>query len=155
MNDASRMPSDADPFDHLMGAAQQAGSEEELIHAFRGLWAAFLGLETWIFLTTGGRDLSQASPFIGLIEDQPWALVFTDPQKAAAFAGADPRFRTPEGHLLFIELPKLEALGWVMGLQREGVVGLRINQGKYGWFTPLAHLPAIVLDIEGGADLPR
>ncbi|HJV23155.1 MAG TPA: hypothetical protein VJ570_10675, partial [Holophagaceae bacterium] len=106
-------------------------------------------------LTTGGRDLSQASPFIGIIDEQPWALVFTDPQKAAAFAGTDPRFRNPEGHLLFIELPQLEALGWVMGLQREGVVGLRINQGEFGWFAPLAHLPAIVMDLEGRAELPR
>jgi len=132
-----------------MAEAKQARSQDELIRHFKGLWTAFLGLEHWVFLSTGGSNPEQASPFIGIIDGRPWAMVFTDPRKASAFAGEDPRFRTPEGELLFIAMPRMAALQWVLGLQQDGVAGIRINQGEFGWMAPLENLPAIVVDIEG------
>lgn len=142
-------PPSGKSFDALMAHAKQAETQEQLIQRFRSIWAAFLELEHWIFLTTRGEHPEQASPFIGIIDGKPWAMVFTDPRKASEFAGEAPRFRTPEGELLFIAMPKMAALQWVLGLQQEGVAGIRINQGEFGWMAPLANLPAIIVDIEG------
>ncbi|HJV22249.1 MAG TPA: hypothetical protein VJ570_06120 [Holophagaceae bacterium] len=141
------METNEHPFDALMAQAKTAPSEEEQIACFKGLWKRFLELDTWIFLTTGVADLEHASPFIGIIEEQPWALVFTDPEKAGQFAGPDPRFRDAEGNLIFMGIPTMEAVAWVMGLGEHGVVGLRINQGEFGWYAPLANLPAIARDL--------
>lgn len=149
MSADSPTPPASNPFDVLMAKAKQAGSQEELIEHFRALWKAFLELDSWIFLTTCKDEFHQAQPFVGIIEEQPWALAFTDPSKAAAFAGEDPRFRDSSGQLLFIGLPKLQAIQWVFCLQQEGVHGLRINQGEFGWFIPISNLPTIILDIEG------
>lgn len=135
------------PFDALMAQAKAEGSDEARIPAFKALWRAFLDLDTWYFLTTGVADLERASPFIGIIDEAPWVMVFTDPDKAAAFAGPDPRFRNPQGELVFMGIPQMEALQWILGLGAHGVVGLRINQGEFGWFAPLANLPAIVMDL--------
>lgn len=135
----------ASPFDGLMAQAKAADSDEARIPLFRALWRGFLELDTWFFLTTGVADLAQASPFIGIIDDRPWVMVFTDPEKAAQFAGPDPRFRDGNGDLIFLGIPQAEALPWILGLQAQGVLGVRINQGEYGWFAPLANLPAIVL----------
>jgi hypothetical protein len=135
------------PFDALMAQAKAEGSDEARIPAFKALWRRFLNLDTWYFLTTGVADLERASPFIGIIDEQPWVMVFTDPDKAAQFAGPDPRFRNAEGELVFMGVPQLEALQWILGLGEHGVVGLRINQGEFGWFAPLANLPAIVMEL--------
>lgn len=149
MNPSALPPTSENRFDALMASAKQAESQELLIQCFRSLWAAFLDLETWIFLTSGGSNPEQASPFIGIIDGKPWAMVFTDPQKAAEFAGPAPRFRDAEGELLFLAMPRMQALQWILGLQQDGVAGLRINQGEFGWMAPLANLPAIIVDIEG------
>lgn len=141
------MSSNDHPFDTLMAQAKTASSEAEQIACFKALWKGLLELESWTFLTTGVADLEHASPFIGIIEDQPWVLVFTDPEKAGQFAGPDPRFRDAEGNLIFMGIPTMEAVAWVMGLGAHGVVGLRINQGAFGWFAPLANLPAIARDL--------
>ena len=134
-------------FDELMTQAKAAESDEARVPFFKALWRGFLELDTWFFLTTGVADLEHASPFIGIIDDQPWVMVFTDPDKAAAFAGEDPRFRDGNGDLVFMGIPQLEALRWILGLQEQGIAGLRINQGEFGWFAPLANLPAIVAEL--------
>jgi len=134
-------------FDELMREAKAAESDEARVPFFKALWRGFLELDTWFFLTTGVADLEHASPFIGIIDDQPWVMVFTDPEKAAQFAGPDPRFRDAQGDLVYMGIPQLEALQWILGLQAHGIVGLRINQGESGWFAPLAHLPAIVMEL--------
>lgn len=149
MNPEPQPPASENRFDTLMALAKRAESQERLIQRFRSIWASFLELETWVFLTTGGSNPEQASPFIGIIDGKPWALAFTDPRKAAEFAGEDPRFRDSDGGLLFIAMPKMQALQWVLGLQQDGVAGIRINQGEFGWMAPLANLPAIIVDIEG------
>lgn len=135
------------PFDALMTQVKAADSDEARIPHFKALWRGFLELDTWFFLTTGVADLEHANPFIGIIDDRPWVMVFTDPEKAAAFAGADPRFRDGQGDLVFMAIPQLEALRWILGLQEQGIAGLRINQGEFGWFAPLANLPAIVAEL--------
>ncbi len=147
-------PPEPSRFDALMAQAKEAATDEARLPFFRSLWKGFLELDTWIFLTTGVTDLEHASPFIGIIEAQPWVLVFTDPEKAAEFAGGDPRFRDANGDLIFMGIPQLEALQWILGLQAHGVAGLRINQGAFGWFAPLEHLPHIVMDLAGEAGDP-
>ena len=122
------------PFDTLVQTGMQAQTADEQQRCLTALWRAFLQLEHWYFVTTTGADIAHAQPFIGVVDGQPSAIVFTDAGKAAEFAGDQPRFRNPDGHFWYITQPLPGAVDWLLALPEHGIHSIQVNRGPYGWF---------------------
>ena len=133
--------------DSTAGETEDGGPLE--FAALDALWAAFFGLEEWIYLVrpVPGRD---PYPFIGRFEERTWLYLFTDHERLRRFADAND-FLDDHINAHFITMSPPESLSWLQRLARATdeetneplVYGLRINEGPHGWFAPLESLPQI------------
>ncbi|GAB2953368.1 hypothetical protein GCM10027048_18160 [Hymenobacter coalescens] len=120
--------------DSLLLKSKSSGRNEDL----SALWKAALSLPQWHFITKQTEKLEDRRPFVGVLEGQSWAFVFTDRQKAHEFAKAmkDGSFVDEQGTALIISSETPKAIEYIMALAAKGVHGVRINELN-GWFPPL------------------
>ena len=127
--------------DRLLEKAKRSGSKEDLSE----LWKATLHLPQWHFIARQTERIEDRKPFIGAIDNQGWVFMFTDRQKAQQYGMAvkDGGFVDENGKVLVISMDTEKAIDYLLGLSSKGVFGVRINE-RNGWFSPIAHLPAII-----------
>ncbi len=105
------------------------------------LWSAFFKLDQWLFIVDASTAAEQPMPFIGYLEEKPWFFVFTDSQKAYDFAKKT-GLLDKNGESLYMSMTPDGARKMLSSAESE-VVGIRVNEGEFGWFSPLANVEAI------------
>ncbi|CAG0976482.1 hypothetical protein PHYC_01530 [Phycisphaerales bacterium] len=123
-------------FDALVEASQVATNKT----GEQNLWRATMALEAWYFVARGAGD--DAEPLIGSLEGKSALLIFTDEERAAAFAkrrnmrqsdvrGAARDAASMEGEVLHMDLP--DALVYCEDLSKAGVEWALFNSGGYAF----------------------
>ncbi len=103
------------------------------------LWKSVYGLERWVFINRGTGG--QPAPYIGVVDDKPLVMVFTDHDKAIAFQqsqglpGDDPAG--------IVALSPTDAVSFFHAYKQQGVFGVLFNCGPCGFFSPLDQLVAM------------
>jgi hypothetical protein len=130
-----------DNIDLLVANATKSGNADDLTK----LWSATLKLKQWHFIAKYKEDIQETKTFIGVIDNQPWVLIFTDRQKAQQYCHqkGNEDFTDNKGNVRIISMDTDRAINYILDLQSKGVYGMRINEGN-GWFSPIANLKAII-----------
>ncbi|MCZ7649429.1 MAG: hypothetical protein M5U26_29925 [Planctomycetota bacterium] len=120
-------------FDALVEEAKQTGTDE----AMSRLWAATYALPQWNFIARG--ELPNVRPFIGVMEDRPFLMAFTDSAHARAF-GERQGFLAPDGSLQLLAMPVAGFVETAASYAAGGVFGIMFNNGPHGYFAPLSNV---------------
>lgn len=115
-------------FDALVETARKEQSEE----AVRDLWQSTFDLEKWVFVARG--EMPNVQPFIGVIEEKPYLMAFTDTERATQFANQH-ELTDDEGNSQTIEMPIAGTIQYVAQVAQQGVVGVLFNNGPHGYFA--------------------
>lgn len=114
--------------------------------AMNALWQATYGLEKWFFVGSGSLP-SEVRPFCGELNDAPHVFAFTDAARANVFGqaqGLRVQTNAGSGAVGVLEVARDEAIGLVLSLQNQGVVGIAFNVGSGagagGYFAPLGNV---------------
>jgi len=134
-----------DKIDQLVSNATKSESAEDLTK----LWKETLNLKQWHFITKYKEELQESTPFIGVIDNQPWVFIFTDRQKAQQYCLNEKNygFTDSKGSSFIISMDTDKAIDYILDLNSKGVYGMRINEGN-GWFSPIANLDSIIEHIK-------
>ncbi len=88
------------------------------------VWGHVASLPMWYFVQCGPRD--QSVPWIVFEDDEPMAMVFTDPKLAQRVAQS---MISTDGDIRVVGLPVAAATMYVAALEAQGVGKLCINHG--------------------------
>ncbi len=134
------------PFKELVTKANDEQTEE----AFNALFRRFLNMENLYFVAPPREDWEKSGPFIGNIRNEPCIFAFTDIAIAFDFCMNTKGFQWEEDKAFIMHLPMNECIMMFRQLHKNGVFGIRINEGSAGFFIPLSHLDGILehLDIK-------
>lgn len=144
MTDPARQPGDRTPgldpspdvvarLDALSGASRDAPQDQA---AMAALWRAVLGLERWILIARGTPE--QPRPFAATFPQGPMLLIFSTAERARAGGMAAGLTLEESSRLLATPLPG--AIEWAASFQGVGVMGVALDHGTTGAFTPLQNL---------------
>ncbi|SDI02512.1 hypothetical protein [Agrococcus jejuensis] len=144
MTDATPQPGDRIPsldpaaevvarLDALSDASRDAPQDQSALTA---LWRAVLGLERWILIARGTPE--QPRPFAVSIPQGPVLLVFSTAERARVGGMAAGLTQEEASRLIATPLPA--AIEWAASFQAVGVVGIALDHGTTGAWTPLANL---------------
>lgn len=100
------------------------------------LWRAVLGLDRWILIARG--TLEQPRPFAASFPPGPLLLVFSTAERARAGGMAAGLSQEEASRLIATPLPA--AIEWAASFQAAGIVGIALDHGTTGAWTPLANL---------------
>ena len=109
--------------------------------ALMNLWASFFKLDNWIFVVDASLVSDTPAPFVGFMDKKPWLFTFTDTQRAYDFAKKN-KLLDSRGECLFISVNTNAARKMLLSTKSK-VEGIRVNEGPYGWFSPLANIEKI------------
>jgi len=108
----------------LLMIARTSGKGKDVFE----LWKAILELDEWCFISIYEEDVQKVRPFVGLYEDTPWILVFTDTTTAQKFAKSDRRFLGVKGECIVINSPVKNAIETIFNSEKKGVYGIKMNE---------------------------
>lgn len=128
------------PFKELVTTANDKQTDE----AYNALFRKFFGLENLYFVAPPREDWEKSGPFIGNIKNQPCIFAFTDIQIAFDFCMNTKGFQWEDEKAFIMHLPMEECIMMFQQLLKNGVFGIRINEGSAGFFIPLSHLDGIL-----------
>ena len=120
-------------FDALVDEAQKSQNAETM----EALWSAVYELEKWYFVGRG--EMPNIQPFIGMVEEKPFLMGFTNDKRAHEFALRH-KLENDEGTIPILVMTVDAAVEYAMKLQTHGVVGVLFNDGPHGFFAPLQNL---------------
>lgn len=144
MTDATPQPGDRMPsldpapevvarLDALSAAAREAPQDQATMAA---LWRAALGLERWILIARGSSE--DPRPFAATFPPGPLLLVFSTAERAQVGGMAAGLSREEASRLIATPLPA--AIEWAASFQAAGIVGVALDHGTTGAWTPLQNL---------------
>ncbi|MBV9788761.1 MAG: hypothetical protein JOZ51_11335 [Chloroflexi bacterium] len=120
-------------FDALAAEGKRTQSEA----AMAQLWAAVYALPSWYFVIKPERQ--PVSPFVGVVDNQPFLMAFTDKQRADQFARRQ-GFVDASGATSILATPVQGMVENAEQYRAQGVFGILFNDGPNGFFAPLANL---------------
>ncbi len=132
------------PFKDLVTRA----SEEQTDEAYNALFRRFFNLENLYFVAPPREDWDKSGPFIGNIKNQPCIFAFTDIAIAFDFCMNTKGFQWENESAFIMHLPMNECIPMFQQLLKNGVFGIRINEGSSGFFIPLDHLEGILAHLQ-------
>lgn len=139
--DQSKLPQrKLNPFKALVENASTSKENED----FDKLFGTFFGLENLYFVSMFREDWKNATPFIGMIQEQPCIFTFTDITIAFDFCMKHKEFHWENDKAFIMHLPMDECIGMFKDLAQKGIFGIRINEGSAGFFVPMDHLKGIL-----------
>lgn len=129
---------DSARIDALATMAREAGVDDQAAQG--ALWRAVFELEYWVFVPQG--ELPNLQPLVGVIDDRPMVLAFTDATRARDAAILHGIVGIEDSAELLAIPPDsfTEAAGQYEAL---GVFGVLVNEGENGFYAPLDRLEAI------------
>lgn len=133
------------PFKELVLKANDEKTDE----AYDALFRRFLHLENLYFVAPPREDWEKSGPFIGNIKDQPCIFAFTDLAIAFDFCMNTKGFQWENESAFIMHLTMDECIMMFRQLHKNGVFGIRINEGSTGFFLPFTHLDGIIEHIKG------
>lgn len=122
-----------DRFDQLVDAARDGDDEEAMV----ALWRAAYALDEWHFVARG--EMPNVQPFIGLVDERPFVMVFTDEERARAFAERN-KLIQEDGTVPLLGMSPEGASKTLPQYGEHGVHGVLFNEGPNGFFAPLSNL---------------
>jgi len=132
------------PFKELVTKAHDEQTEE----AYNTLFRRFLNMENLYFVAPPREDWEKSGPFIGNIKGEPCIFAFTDIAIAFDFCMNTKGFQWEDDKAFIMHLPMNECIMMFRQLHKNGVFGIRINEGSAGFFIPLSHLDGILEHLE-------
>lgn len=99
------------------------------------LWAAVYALPSWY--TVARPDSTQS--FVGVVDNQPFLMAFTDKQRADQFARRQ-GFIDAAGSTTILALPVNGVVQMADQYRDQGIFGILFNDGPAGFFAPLTNL---------------
>lgn len=120
-------------FDAIAKAAQESGSQE----AMNALWREVFALDRWYFVGRG--EMPNVQPFIGMMNEKPFLMAFTDSERAHAFAVAQ-KLISENGAVATLSNPVASAVVMAENLRKHNVHGVLFNPGAQGFFAPLPNV---------------
>ena len=121
-------------FDALVAKARETNDNTDI----NNMWEAVFGLEEWIFIAQGEGD--ETTPLVGMIEEKPMLMAFTDEARAKEFGVAN-NLQGEDGLVGMLGVPVDMAVKVGETLAQHGVFGILFNQGENNFFAPLEQLP--------------
>jgi hypothetical protein len=132
------MNDESERIDALATMAREAGADDQAAQS--ALWRAVFELEYWVFVPQG--EPPNLQPVVGVIDDRPMVLAFTDATRARDAAILHGIVGIEDSAELLAIPPDAftDAAGQYEVL---GVFGLLVNEGENGFYAPLDRLEAI------------
>jgi hypothetical protein len=135
-------PSVAAPdFDKLQNKAFGTKKTKGLQH-LNALWAAAYSLKSWEFPIHPKSSLKKPAPIVVTLDGKKWVLAFTDGKRLQALLKKQ-GWANKKSPGLFLSMTPLKGKLWLERLGKLGIHGVRFNEGKYGWFSPIVQLEPI------------
>lgn len=101
------------------------------------LWAAVYALPSWYFVARmSGQSVS---PFVGVVNEQPFLMAFTAKDRADQFARRQ-GFVDAAGQTTILALPLPGVVQTAEEYRAQGIFGILFNDGPNGFFAPLTNL---------------
>jgi len=120
-------------FDTLVSKAQESGSNEDM----NTLWKTTFELDAIYFIARGENP--NYVPFVGVINDAPMLMGFTDSERAHSFA-SEANLTTDEGTINLLTFPLKGLIDMASSMLQQGVKAIVINNGEFGYFAPLENI---------------
>lgn len=120
-------------FSALVKEARDTGNKEDEIK----LWREVYKLDEWYAVARG--ELPDIHPFIGIVDDKPFIIAFTDGRKAFDFAKQQ-GFIDKDGKSQILSLPVIGVIENVQSYIDDDVFGILFNSGPDGFYAPLSNL---------------
>ena len=120
-------------FDQLSKKAKATASQEDMV----ALWRAAYALDHWYFIARG--EMTNITPFVGIVDETPMLLGFTDSNKAIAFAKLN-GLADEKGSPPLLHISPAGTASMAASLSAKGVEALLMNHGPFGFFAPLQNL---------------
>ena len=120
-------------FDALSAEGKRTQSQA----AMAQLWAAVYALPSWYFVIRPERQ--PVSPFVGVVDNQPFLMAFTDKQRADQFARRQ-GFVDAAGATSILATSVQGMVQNADDYRAQGVFGILFNDGPNGFFAPLTNL---------------
>jgi ribosomal protein L7/L12 len=128
-------------FDALVDEAiDRSTGEVGAVEDLNRLWAATYQLPRWHFVVLPDDP---TRPYVADMDGKSWLLAFTDADRLTQFVNAQEGLKRADDQVLFLSMDSLAARDWLTKLGKQGVFGVRFNQGDYGWFSPVRNLVPI------------
>jgi hypothetical protein len=106
-------------FEELVQYGKNRGSIVDVL----SIWNKILQLPKLYFVCTHRENIQKITPFVGLLDNAPWSFVFTNEEKAKAFALEC----FPGEEFGVLEQNTDSAIKTILSFQKEGVFGVRVN----------------------------
>jgi hypothetical protein len=126
--------SDMLDFDKLADAALAKGFKD--MDANNALWTALFGLEQWHLMTFPDSKSMPPGLNIETHDGKKWIMAFTDTDRLHAYAKERKQLNS-DGTMKGMSIPSQTSFDFFGGLKKQGVFGIRFNQGEHGWFAPI------------------
>lgn len=141
LNESKRLNTMVLDIDDARKAAYKFGRDED----YERLWQLALSFDDWYFIAKYRDKKEDIRPFIGMIDNVGWVLVFTDKAKVSeyAFLSGNRNFIDPSGKPVVIKMQIGKALNFLVSLKKMGVYGVRMNILN-GWYSPINSIPDII-----------
>lgn len=123
-------------FDALVAEAKALESDDPMAR----LWAAVYALPQWLFIARG--EPPNLRPYIGVVDEKPFLMAFTDPAHAKDFAKGN-GLAAPDGSVGVLAMPVPGFIETLPEYERHGVFAVMFNPGEHGFFAPLANVKAL------------
>lgn len=120
-------------FDALSAEGKQTQSQASMAR----LWEAVYALPSWFFVVHPERQ--PVSPFVGVVDQQPFLMAFTDKQRADQFARRQ-GFVDASGATSILATPVQGMVQTAEAYREQGIFGILFNDGPNGFFAPLTNL---------------
>lgn len=106
-------------FEEIVQYGKKRGSIVDVL----SIWNKILQFPKLYFVCTQKENIQDSTPFVGLIDNAPWAFLFTSREKAKAFA-----LETfPGEEFGVLERNSEDAIKTILSFRTEGVFGVRVN----------------------------
>lgn len=129
------------------------GRIDESQQTMERLWGEVYRLDSWFFLARG--EVPDVRPFIGMVQQRPFVMAFTDAARVAEFAQRQ-GIAAEDGSARALSMPPDGFASMVQAYIDGGVFGILFNDGPAGFFAPLTNVvPMLEFYAEGSATEER
>lgn len=94
-------------------------------------------MDKWYLLVEKILD-DNIRPVVGEVDDKLWVFGFTDARRARKFT------REKNVNADIIEMNPVVCIPWLKEYKRFGIVGVRFNEGKLGWYISIKNLEYVM-----------
>ena len=102
------------------------------------LMEAVIAMDKWYLLIERVLDDGKIIPIVGDVNEKLWTFGFTDARRARKFA------REKKITADTVVIDPAVCVPWLKEHERFGIVGIRFNEGKLGWYVSTKNLEYIM-----------